>query len=337
MKRITRLAATAMLALSISGLATTGADARRGGSFGSRGSRTYSAPRQTYGSGYVPPVQRSMTPRSDPGYQGGYPGYQRTYPGYAQTYPRSSYPRSHFGFGSGLLGGLVAGGLIGHFLGHGGGYGYGAGYGGGGGFLASIIQLLVIGGLIWFAVSFFRRRQGGGTSFGGTSFGGPASGPSPFGGFQGTGYEPQPQAWGGGASGGRADIQVTPSDQAAFERILLDVQDAYSQEDHQRLRELCTPEIVSYFSEELAQNAASGVRNDVSATRLNSAEVSEAWSENGVDYATVALRYESVDVMRSRSTGAVVGGSTARTQTIEYWTYRRDATGTWKLSAIQES
>jgi predicted lipid-binding transport protein (Tim44 family) len=293
-----------MLVLSLGGLAT-GADARRGGSFGSRGSRTYSAPRQTYGSGYASPIRRSTTPDYGTRY-----GQDRQYD---RSSSRPYYPgRRRFGFGGGLIGGLVAGGLIGHFLGH------------GGGFLAGLLQLLVLGGIAWFVVSLLRGRR---------------SGLSGFGGFSGGAGNPAlSRTWSGtGARGASVNIQPTDHDRQTFERILIDVQDAYSREDRTRLRALCTPEIVSYFAEEIDANAARGVRNDVSGVRLISAETSEAWSENGVDYATVALRYESADVTRDRRTGAVVEGSTTPDQTIEYWTYRRDATGGWKLSAIQES
>ena len=52
-----------MMALGL--LVSSPADARRGGSFGSRGMRTYSAPRSTATApGYVAPVQRSMTPNT---------------------------------------------------------------------------------------------------------------------------------------------------------------------------------------------------------------------------------------------------------------------------------
>jgi hypothetical protein len=124
-----RLMAAAALTLTLSTMAVTPADARRGGSFGSRGSRTYSAPASTYGSSrYVPPIERSMTPRgaahSSPAYN---PGI-----GQAQSYrPAGS---SFGGFRGGLIGGLIAGGLIGHFFG--GGMGGGWGNGGGGGMLA---------------------------------------------------------------------------------------------------------------------------------------------------------------------------------------------------------
>ncbi|MDB5466918.1 MAG: preprotein translocase subunit Tim44, partial [Phenylobacterium sp.] len=105
------------MAVALSVLVAQPADARRGGSFGSRGMRTYSAPRQTpTAPGYVPPVQRSMTapPAAAPG--GAYAPQPGT-PGYASSGAR---PGGRFGgFGGGLLGGLVAGGLIGGLMGHG--------------------------------------------------------------------------------------------------------------------------------------------------------------------------------------------------------------------------
>src|SRR5437764_6379240 len=60
-----RLAAAFGVALALGVLIADPADARRGGSFGSRGMRTYSAPRSTATApGYVAPVQRSMTPNT---------------------------------------------------------------------------------------------------------------------------------------------------------------------------------------------------------------------------------------------------------------------------------
>src|SRR3954471_17313244 len=64
------------LAVAALALAPSLADARAGSgsSFGSRGSRTYSAPPATNTAPYTAsPMERSMTPRSAPGY--GNPGY----------------------------------------------------------------------------------------------------------------------------------------------------------------------------------------------------------------------------------------------------------------------
>jgi predicted lipid-binding transport protein (Tim44 family) len=94
---------------------------------------------------------------------------------------------------------------------------------------------------------------------------------------------------------------------------------------------------MSYLSEELSQNATSGKRNDVTAIRLIDAEVSEAWQEDNAEYATIAMRYESIDVMRDRTSSAIISGD-PKTPTVanEVWTFVRQISGSWKLSAIQE-
>src|SRR4051794_5995155 len=103
------------IALALGMLAAQPADARRGGSFGSRGARTYSAPRSTATSpGYVPPVQRSMTAPGSAGSQpGGAYAPRPGMPGYAAGYPGGARGGFFGGRGGSFLGGLVAGGLIG--------------------------------------------------------------------------------------------------------------------------------------------------------------------------------------------------------------------------------
>ena len=298
------------------------AEARRGGSFGSRGSHTYSSPGATrLSSGYVGPVSRSMT--QQPGY-----GSTRYQPSYGSTFGGA---RPHFGFGGGLLTGLVTGGLFGAMLGHhGGGYGYGP-QDAGGGMLAMLVQLAIIGGVIWFVLGFFRRRRDAGQA---------SAMPSSAAG----GYQAGPFAFAGAPLGGVAAstderIDLTPGDKATFERLLGELQDAFGHEDYARLRAITTPEIMSYLAEELSDNAVHGRRNEVTGTRLLDAEVSEAWREQTADYATIAMRYEGIDVMRDRSTNAVLSGDPARpSQTTEIWTFvRPGAWGDWKVSAIQES
>lgn len=293
------------------------ADARRGGSFGSRGSRTYYSPPATrIAPSDAGPVSRSMTAR--PTYQS--QQYRPNAPAY------NSRPR--FGFGGGLLTGIVAGGLIGAMMGH---HGWGGGYGMGGGMgmLATLIQLALLGGIIWFAFRMFRGRR-------------ETQPPSPY--ERPTSYSADPYGssppFGMGSSApSGADISLSDADQEAFERLLGELQDAFGHEDYARLRAITTPEIMSYLAEELSDNATHGRRNEVSGTRLIDAEVSEAWrDDDGSDYATIAMRYESVDVMRDRSSGAVLTGDPARpSQTTELWTFVRPAGswGTWKVSAIQ--
>jgi predicted lipid-binding transport protein (Tim44 family) len=139
-------------------------------------------------------------------------------------------------------------------------------------------------------------------------------------------------------SGPAWQIPITPQDQQDFERLLKEVQDAFGREDYAALRERCTPEVMSYLAEELSDNATHGRRNEVSGTRLLQADVGEAWSEGPIDYATAAMRYEGVDIMRDRTTGAVLSGDPSTpSQTTELWTFSRQTGEPWKLSAIQEA
>ncbi len=333
-----KIAAALGMALAVGMLAVTPADARRGGSFGSRGSRTYSQPAPTATApGYTAPVQRSMTsPTAGGTYQPGATAYR---PGYAPGYaPGFGYNRSPFG---GFLGGLVAGGLIGGLFGHhwGGGWG-GNGWGGaGGGFLTILIQLAVLFVILSFVMRLFRRRQ---------DYEAPAFASGPTSSFLGGapafgGGGPQPGGYGGGYGGTAVpptagwDIAITPQDQKTFERLLIEIQDAYAHEDYGRLRERCTPEIMGYLAEELSDNATHGRKNDVTGTRLLQADVGEAWREGDTEYATASMRFESVDIMRDRNTGAVLSGDpNTPTLAVELWTFARHMGGEWKLSAIQE-
>ena len=205
-----RMASMLMAALALTALWIQPAEARRGGSFGSRGSRTYFAPAPTgYSPGYVAPIQRSMTTRPTTAQA----------PAYAPTPLQSTPGRRSGGFGGGLVGGLLAGGLIGALMGHGMG-GYGGGMGGGG-FLMGLIQFALLGGIIWFVVGLFRRNSATGPASAGMP-------PPQFGvGFAGA-AAPQPYLATGPAM---PNIPITDADKAAFERLLVEVQDAFGHED----------------------------------------------------------------------------------------------------------
>ena len=72
--------------------------------------------------------------------------------------------------------------------------------------------------------------------------------------------------------------------------------------------------MVSYFGEQLAEQSSRGVRNTVTDVRLDKGDLSEAWSEGGREYATVAMRFSMIDVTRD-SSGRVVDGDPAQRTT----------------------
>ncbi len=328
------VAMMATLAVAFTLVSTDFADARRGGSFGSRGFKTFqSAPPTRTAPNTTGPVERSMTPNPGPTAATRQPGVTQQRPGFFN------------GLGGSLMGGLLLGGLFGMLLGY--------GFGGLAGALGFVLQLLLIGVVVMLALRFFRGQPKAAT----------ASGPRAAG--PGNGYDfgrsetrrdahdERPAANGRAGSftipkiGGTAapaasvatqDIELGQTDLDAFERILGDVQRAFTDEDHAALRKLSTPEIVSYLSEELADNAKNGVRNDVSNVHLAQADIAEAWREGDRDYATAAFQYELIDILRDRTTGKVVkGDETTPTETTELWTFTRRGDEDWKLSAIQEA
>ena len=72
--------------------------------------------------------------------------------------------------------------------------------------------------------------------------------------------------------------------------------------------------------------------------KLEQGDLSEAWSEAGLDYATVAMRFSMIDVSRRIADGKIVEGSEHdRTEATEIWTFLRSRGGNWILSAIQQT
>ena len=298
------------------------AEARRGGSFGSRGLRTQQmAPPTRTAPNQTGPVERTMTPgQNSAARQQQTVGQQR--------------PGLFNGMGGSLIRGILIGGLFGMLLGY--------GFGGMAGALGFLLQLLLIGMLVSFAIAWFRSRNApamaGGAPSRSARFDGPARRDATTdNGSQRTGGGFTLPRIGGAAAAQTTDITLDQADLDTFERRLAEVQDAFSREDHAALRRLSTPEMVSFLSEELAENAKRGVRNDVTDVRLVEADIAEAWNEGTEDYATAAFRYESVDVLRDRQTGAIEGGVEQPTETVELWTFVRRDGGDWKLSAIQEA
>lgn len=293
-------------------------EARRFGSFGSRGARTYQAPAPTQTAPRTAPVERSMTPQN------------QASPVAANRSPATAAARPGFfgaGLGGTLMRGLLIGGLIGLLLGQ--------GFGGLAGMLGLLAQLAVAMLIATFAVRWFaNRRQGTPVRREMATAG---AGGAPGAGFGGSGRGSDPRATVSTPTV-FAEAHVEQSDLDIFERLLSDVQSAFAREDYAALRQITTPEVMSYLSEELSQNATAGKRNDVSDTKLLQGDVSETWNEDGTQYATVAMRYESRDVMRDRTSGKIVSGDAdAATEATELWTFVRPRAGAWKLSAIQET
>ena len=227
--------------------------------------------------------------------------------------------------GRGLLGGLAAGFLGAGLLGMLFGGGMFSGLGG----LSSIIGLMLQIGLIIIvvrlAMSWWQRRHTPAAAYAG----GPAAAPGAQTGFgSGMGF---------GLGSNSAPLEILPADYEAFERLLGEIQAAWSNEDVAKLHTLATPEMVSYFSKDLEQNKANNDVNKVSAVKLLQGDLAEAWREGETDYASVAMRFSLIDKTLERTTGRVVAGSETPVEVTEVWTFARQRGGNWELSAIQQT
>jgi len=291
-------------------LAISSADARigGGGSSGSRGARTFSAPPSTSTApGTAQPFNRTMTQPGSPGV---------------------GAPAAGGGFfnrpGMGMLGGLAAGFLGAGLLGMLFGGGMFSGLGGLSSIFGLILQIGLIIIVVRLAMSWWQRRHAPAAAYAG-----PAAGPGAQTSFRtGTGF---------GLGSGSAPLEIVPADYEAFERLLGDIQAAWSNEDVARLHTLATPEMVSYFTKDLAENKARNDINKVSDVKLLQGDLAEAWREGDTDYASVAMRFSLVDKTTERTTGKLVAGSDTPTEATEVWTFVRPRGSNWELSAIQQT
>lgn len=307
-----------VLALALpTALAISSADARVGGgmSSGSRGSRTYSAPPSTT----TAPGSASQ--------------FNRTYtqPGAGMNSAAAAPARGGlFGRAGGFMGGLAAGFLGAGLLGMLFGGGLFGGLGGLSSIIGLIIQIALVVLVVRLAMSWWQRRNTPQTAYANAD--------------AGAGPGPQPNYRSGGGLGGfgfgaanNAPLEIKPDDYEAFERLLGDVQAAWSNEDVAKLHTLATPEMVSYFEQDLGQNRARNVVNKVTNVKLLQGDLAEAWREGETEYATVALRFALTDKTLDRNTGAVVAGSEQPGEATEVWTFARRPGGGWELSAIQQT
>lgn len=308
MRQATKRIAVAMLLL-IPLLWTAEGWARAGGgsSGGSRGSRGLSSPSSP----------RPMSP-SRPATPA---------PGAPQPAP------SRWGGLGGMLGGLLVGGLIGGLL-------FGHGFGGGIGFL----EILVVGALVWFALSWMRNRQQQQPAA-------PSGYPAP----DDARNWPQPTAQYSGAAAtmeAPADVdrgvahvrQMDPGFEPrrtaeAASDIFFKVQAAWMTRDMSAASAVLTPEIQNILQGDCDKLRAARRINRLENIAVRSTDVTEVWQEAGHDYVTVRFLASLLDYTTDDSGAQVLEGS--RTEPVkfeEYWTFVRPVgPNAFRLSAIQQA
>jgi len=291
---------------------TAWARAGGGSSGGSRGSRGFSSP-----SSPTSP-NRSTAP--------------------APMQPSPAPQRSGWGAGlMGGLGGLVLGGLIGSMLFGGMGGGFGGGFG--------LLEMLLLGGLAYFAFSFLRRRR--------------EAQPAIAGGY-GTSYPGGGQTWSpdrSAASSATLEAPAGPTDlqsgighirqmDSAFDSarmataasdVFFKVQAAWTARDMGSARDSLTPEMYDRMQAQCADLKAKRRINRLENIAVRSTDVTEAWQEQGQDFVTVAFVASVLDYTTDESGQVIDGSRTEPVRFEEYWTFVRPVgPHAWQLSAIQQ-
>ena len=215
------------------------------------------------------------------------------------------------GWGAGLmggLGGLVLGGLIGSMLFGGMGGGFGGGFG--------LLEMLLLGGLAYFAFSFLRRRReaqpamagGYGTSYSGV-------------GRAGRRIAARASSATLEAPAGPTDLQVgighirqmdaafDPARMAAAASdVFFKVQAAWMARDMGSARDSLTPEMYDRMQGQCAELKAQRRINRLENIAVRSTDVTEAWQEQGQDFVTVAFVASVLDYTTDEA-GTVIDGS----------------------------
>jgi len=294
-----------------------------GGSSGSRGSRSFSAP---------------STPSSP---SLGSPGLSA--PGRA---PFSGAPGQSSGgffgrspFMQGLAGGL-AGGMLGSLLFGGVGHASAGGAMGGG---IGLMDLAIIGLLLYLAFRFFKKKREQ-QMVASESY------------AQGR-YETDNRAGSYGAEslhdarygasemegGFRQMRQLDPSFseetlKEAFQDIFFKVQAAWMNRSFSGVEGAITGEMIEFFRGEFEEMRAKGRINRLENIAVRRVEPTEVWQEMGRDYVTVLFTANLLDYTVDEKTGEVVGGDKANPVKFqEFWTFSREIGSLeWRLSAINQ-
>jgi predicted lipid-binding transport protein (Tim44 family) len=308
----------AVIALSIMVLVpllwTVEAWARVGGgsSGGSRGSRSYSAPAKPSSPSPVAP----STPVSP-----------------APAAPQRS---GWGGMLGGALGGLLLGGLLGGLLFGGLGHGLFGGIG--------LLELAIIGALVYFGFRMMRSRQP------------QMAGPPGYATAGGYGGDDRQSAYSASATAMEAPPAATVDldrgighirqmdsgfDPGRFVETASDIffkmQAGWMARDMSRAADVLTPEMQAVLQKDCDRMRAERRINRLENVAVRTAQVTEAWQERGEDYVTVCFLASLLDYTTDEQGRLVDGSQTEPVKFEEYWTFTRPVgPNPWRLSAIQQ-
>jgi predicted lipid-binding transport protein (Tim44 family) len=306
--------------------------ARAGGgrSFGGGGSRSFSMP-----------YRGSSSPRQPNEYR---PSQGPQQPGTLGAPARQAWGGG--GFLRSLAGG-IAGGFLGSLLFSSLGFAGPGGLGASGGGIG-LLEILLVAGIVFAVVSYFRRKsQPGVAGAHGNQF---SMGSVDRGGYWGptradggnTALEDRPAALEtqrgltevGTVVAGFDDGQFLEEAMAIFFRI----QAAWARRDLDPVRGLLAPEVQQEFQRDLETLKAEGKINRLENIAVRRCEIREAWVEAGSAFITIHFLANLLDYTVEEQTGRLLSGSREMPVKFEEcWTFVRPAGGpSWQLTAIQQ-
>ncbi|MBF0108460.1 MAG: Tim44 domain-containing protein [Magnetococcales bacterium] len=313
-----------------------------GSSIGARGSKGFSAP-------------QPAAPRS---------GMNQSSSSFSTTRPGAAATGGMFGgMGSGLLGG-IGGFMLGGFLGSMLFGGAGAGMGTGGGI--GLLEILLIGGLLWFAIRWFKRqrslapaggvdlqRGGEGVLRSGHDLSRHARSNDGMNSEVVRGGQGLPQTFDIGGASQEVDavsqgLQHIASMDPGFDegrflngaRIAFQqMQKSWCEGNLDSLRPLLTQAMFERIQGDLQARQNAALNDVIENIQFQKAQISEAWQESGEDWITVHLLVSMIEYSTD-SRGTVVEGNRSLPVTIEeFWTFTRPVGSknpNWALAAIQQ-
>ncbi|OQY43428.1 MAG: hypothetical protein B6240_12430 [Desulfobacteraceae bacterium 4572_87] len=272
----------------------------------------------------------------------------------SRTAPRSNVntPRRSSSFMRGLGGGLL-GGAIGSMLfggvGHGAGMG-GGGAGGGGGI--GLLEILIIGGLIYFL---YRKFSGKNRSKSKRSlFSSPDTQSASGGGYADASAPPsRPPDMAPGnipdmASGDPVVEELATVrhhdpgfDPESFKEFAQDVffkvQAAWTRRDISVMKQYLGVQLLGEYEQHFADLKAKGQENRLENIAVRKVDIVDMGEMGGEPFVIIQFRANLLDYTVDEVTGNVIEGSSSEpVKFLERWAFSKSASSDWKLEGIQE-
>jgi predicted lipid-binding transport protein (Tim44 family) len=206
------------------------------------------------------------------------------------------------------------------------------GYGGGPG----LLDLIVIGALIYFGYRYFVRRRGTQSIYyeENTSYG------SPYHGGGQEAYLPQQNEVERGMEEiRRSDGSFNPERfSETAEDLFFRIEAAWMNRSLKGIENLVTSEMREYFSGEFAHMKREHAINRLENIAVRKVEPAEVWQESGRNYITVLFTANLLDYTVDDKSGELISGDKLNPVKFqEFWTFSSDiGEGQWQLAGINQ-